>query len=542
MKRVIYFWMSWMLVMMSACTEEPTETTGTITGIVTDTSDGMQPLSGVNVSIPVLGQSTTTGANGTFTFTDVESGNFILMFTKTGYNTEQRTASVVAGKSSSINVQMQATEKKAEIELNPTSLNFGTNQTDLSVTIKNNGNSTAEWSVNLGNNNWLSASEMAGSIQAGRTQSLVFTVDRNFLSEPKSIVVNFHAFGNSYPLTISCAPGNAKSEMAIDPKSIDFGSNDSEKNITIRNTGTTPLNWLAADITESAISLSATEGTVAAGGNSIIKVMLDRSKISGSLNTTFTITDGVKAEVITVTANGSGSGSGSGISSDIVETKGLYAYFPFNSSLDDLGENKLNGFVNSDARYVEGIATGSKALSFSRGEQTAFTVNDGLIDHTSMTVSFWLKDIDEGDLFWVTSSNNWNGKTRMMYLSYVNGHLRYVMDRYHANYWSFDQLGIFTHKVIDDGEWHHIALVSDFNKQNAGFVTTTLYIDGIQMDILKEEYSSSNEKDTSARHFDTGVKFTLGGSNTPNMKIANLRAYTLKLTAEQIKNIFEARQ
>ncbi|MDE6696378.1 MAG: carboxypeptidase-like regulatory domain-containing protein, partial [Muribaculaceae bacterium] len=292
MKRITYLLTICLLALMSACTEEPTVTTGSISGLVTDATDGTEPIAGVNVTIPVLGESTTTGINGTFTFTDVESGNYTLVFTKSGYITEQKNASVVAGKSSAVNVQMKATEKKAEIEFNPSSLNFSTNLSDLSVTIKNNGNSTAEWSLNLGNNPWLSVSEKAGSIQAGRTQSIVFTVDRNFLSEPKSTVVNLHAFGNSYPLTISCAPSNAKSEMTIDPKSIDFGTTDTEKSITIRNTGTATLSWTATGITENAISLSQMSGSVAAGGNSVIKVLLDRSKISGSMSTSFTINDG----------------------------------------------------------------------------------------------------------------------------------------------------------------------------------------------------------------------------------------------------------
>ncbi|MDE6794764.1 MAG: hypothetical protein K2J63_05605, partial [Muribaculaceae bacterium] len=461
-----------------------------------------------------------------------------IVFTKTGYTTEQTTASVVAGKTISVNVQMNPTEKKAAIELNPSSLNFGTNQTDLSVTITNNGNSNAEWSINLGNNNWLSVSEMAGSIQPGRTQSLVFTVDRNYLSEQKSVVVNFHAFGNSYPLTISCAPGNAKSEMSIEPKILDFGSNDTEKNLTIRNTGTTSLNWTANDITEKSLTLSASEGTVAAGGSSVIKVMLDRNQLTGQLNTTFTITDGVRSEVITVTANGSG---GTEIPSDIVETKGLRAYFPFNGNLDDLAENTLYGFVNPEATYINGVVGGTKALSFSRKDETTFSVNDGMIDRTSMSVCFWIKNIDEGNIFWVTSSNESDGHKEMMCLSYTKGQLRYVMNRFYLAVSWYD-LGYFTHKAINDGEWHHIALVSDFNNQNVDHVTTTLYVDGIQMDSIKEEYGAYNEKDTSKRHFDTGVKFSMGGANTPNMSIANLRTYTLKLTANQIKAIYEAKQ
>ncbi len=546
MKRLFYYLMSCMMVWLSGCTEEPTVTTGTISGIVMEASGGTEPLAGVNVTIPVLGESTTTGSAGTFTFTDVESGNYTLIFTKAGYGTEQKNASVVAGKSCSVSVQMKATEKKAEIEFNPSSLNFGTNQTDLSVTIKNNGNTTAEWSFNLGNNNWLSVSEMAGSIQSGRTQSIVFTVDRNYLSEPKSVVINLHAFGNSYPLTISCAPSNAKSEMTIDPKSIDFGTSDTEKNLTIRNTGTATLTWTASGITESALSLSQTSGTVSSGGNSVIKVILDRSKFEGTLTTSFTINDGVKSEVISVTANTNGSGSGDTPGtgdnpSGIVESKGLYAYFPLNGNLNDIWENKLSGYVSPEEKYVGGVSEGTQGLAFARKDGTTFAVNEGLIDTPNMTLSFWIKDVTEGDICWVTSSNT-SPNDQMMSITYRNGHLKYVMTRSHNSYY-FGETGNFTHKAIDDGEWHHVVFVTDYNTLNPGKVTTSLYVDGVLMDTLTESYPYSSESSTTDRHYGTGTKFTIGGKNTPNMRMANLRVYdNRKLNAEQVKNIFNAKQ
>lgn len=533
-----------MLIMIGGCTEEPTVTTGSISGLVVDASNGTDPLVGVNVLIPVLGESTSTGSTGAFTFSDVESGTYIITFTKSGYITEQKNVSVVAGKASSVSVQMKPAEKKAEIEFNPSSLNFSTNLTDLSVTIKNNGNSTAEWSLNLGNNPWLSVSEKAGSIQAGRTQSIVFTVDRNFLSEPKSTVVNLHAFGNSYPLTISCAPSNAKSEMTIDPKSIDFGTSDTEKSLTIRNTGTATLSWTASGITESAISLSPESGTVTAGGNSVIKVLLDRSKLEGTLTTSFTINDGVKSEVISVSANTSGSSDNPGpgdTPSGIVETKGLYAYFPFNSDFKDYGENAINSYCNPEPSFVKGITSDTKALSFSRAESSTFYVNEGLIDNPSVSVCFWLKDINEGNIFWVENA----GGNRQMFLCYREGHLKYVMSRNRQgeSYYDFKDTGNFTHKAIDDGEWHHIAIVSDFNSINKNSITTSLYIDGVLMDTLTESYDASNETSQSYRHFGVGKKFTVGGSNTPNMKIAHLRVYdTRKLTEQQVKNIFNAKQ
>ena len=549
MKRLIYFLSVCMFIVLGGCTEEPTVTTGSISGIVMNASGGSDPISGVNVSIPVLGESTTTGSTGAFSFSDMQAGTYVLTFTKSGYVTEQRNVSVVAGKPATVNVQMKATEQKAEIEFNPSSLNFSTTLSDLSVTIKNNGNATAEWSLNLGNNPWLSVSEKAGSIQSGRTQSIVFSVDRNYLSEPKSTVVNLHAFGNSYPLTISCAPSNAKSEMTIEPKSIDFGSSDTEKSLTIRNTGTATLSWTASGLTESALSLSQQSGSVAAGGNTVIKVLLDRSKLSGSLSTSFTINDGVRSEQISVTANTSGSGSGDNqgggeIPSGLVETKGLYAYFPFNGNLNDVWDNKLNGHVTPEEKYSIGVSEGTQGLSFARKDGTVFSVNDPLIDNSSMSVCFWLKDVNEGDIFWVTSSNSFAGTTKMMSLKFTNGHLKYTFKR-SSNHTDLNggNYGNFTHKVLDDGDWHHITLVSDFNTINAGKVTTSLYVDGIFMDTQTEPYSTDDEKKTSERHYGTGTKFIIGGDNTPNMKIAHLRAYnTRKLNAEQVKNIFNAKQ
>ena len=546
MKRLIYFLSVCIFIVLGGCTEEPTVTTGSISGIVMNASGGSDPISGVNVSIPVLGESTTTGSTGAFSFSDIQAGTYVLTFTKSGYVTEQRNVSVVAGKPATVNVQMKATEQKAEIEFNPSSLNFSTTLSDLSVTIKNNGNATAEWSLNLGNNPWLSVSEKAGSIQSGRTQSIVFSVDRNYLSEPKSTVVNLHAFGNSYPLTISCAPSNAKSEMTIEPKSIDFGSSDTEKSLTIRNTGTATLSWTASGLTESALSLSQQSGSVAAGGNTVIKVLLDRSKIKGSLTTSFTINDGVRSEQITVTANTSGSGIGDNTGtgdtpSGVVESKGLYAYFPFNNDFKDYGENSINSYCNPEPSFVKGVTTETSALSFSRADGSTFYINEGLIDTPSMSVCLWLKNINEGNIFWVETS----GGNRQMFLCYREGHLKYVMNRESQteNYNSFKNTGNYTHKAIDDGEWHHVALVSDFNSINKNKITTSLYIDGILMDTLTEDYNASNETSQSNRHFGVGKKFTLGGTNTPNMKIAHLRVYdTRKLNDEQVKNIYNAKQ
>lgn len=216
------------------------------------------------------------------------------------------------------------------------------------------------------------------------------------------------------------------------------------------------------------------------------------------------------------------------------------AYFSFDDNYNDLSGNDKYAYGNPEPTFAAGPKSGTKALSFSRANGSKVVINDGLIDSPSMTVSLWVKDIDEGTIFWVTSSNNTNGYSDMMKLTFTNGHLRYVMDRYHCYYWSFDNLGHFTHKPIDDGEWHHIALVCDHNILKENHITTTLYVDGTQMDTVTEQYSSWSEKDANTCHFGTGTKFMIGGSNTPNMKIANLRVYDeWQMPADEIKKLYD---
>ena len=532
-----------MTLSLTACTEDPEITTGSIAGTVTSSSGGTEPLSGVTVSILSSGQSTTTGSDGAFTFTNLQAGSYSLQFSKSGYNTNSRTVNVIAGQSYRCDVQMSKVSQEADIVINPSSLNFGTTQTDLSVTIRNNGNITADWSLDLGNNHWLSVSQTGGSIQANKTQSITFTVNRDFLSETKTVVVNLQTFGNSYPIHISCAPRNTTSEMTIDPTELNFGTNLNEKTFTIRNTGKNALNWSVSNLQSDAISLSADKGVVVGGGSSVITVTLDREKFTGTLSTSFLITDGIKDQEVSVTANVSGSGNDNPNNTDsFVVRNGILAYFPFNGNFDDISGNDVYGFGSPDPTFTDGVTAGSQAISFSKVKENAFVVNHGLIDSRSMTISFWIKDISEGNIFHVTSSNKNDGGEEMMTFTYRDGHLKYVVSRY-CNHYTFDSTGNFTHKKIDDGEWHHVAIVSDYNKINYAAATTSLYIDGRLMDTVTENINPFSEGESSNKHYGTGTKFILGGSGVPSMQLAHMRVYDARqLSADEIKTIYEAKQ
>ena len=300
MKRTIYLFVL-LAALVVACTEEERDYTGSIQGIVTE-SGTTTPLSGVQVSVVNLGTSTTTGSDGQFRLNNVEADSYQLQFKKTGYVTNTRSVNVLAGETANCDMQLEPEKKEAEIKIEPSTLNFGTTQTELSVTVTNQGNAATEWSLNLGDNAWLTASPLSGNIAAGKTQSIVFTVNRDQLSATQNVKVTLSAFGNSYTISVSCAPKSAKSEMTVTPTSLDFGETEEEKDLTIKNTGNAVLTWNISGITDECISVSDTEGTVEPEGSKIVKVTLDRTKQTKDLNTSFIISDGIKEQTIAVKA------------------------------------------------------------------------------------------------------------------------------------------------------------------------------------------------------------------------------------------------
>ena len=302
MKTFKYLFLALFCLIVASCTKDPEVLTGDIVGLVTEKNSGTTPLSGVQVSIVSSGLSTSTGSDGKFSFTQLEAGSYKLQFLKEGYKSDTKIVTVISGQVANADMQLTAEEKEALIVINPSSLNFGTTQTELSVNIKNNGNTKTDWSLDLGENAWLSASPTAGQIDANKQQSIVFSVNRDKISETKSTVVNFSAFGNSFPITISCAPKNAKSYMVVEPATLEFGKELKELDLTIKNTGNAPLNWNIAGITEEALSVSESSGTIEAEGSKIIKVFLNREKVVETLTTTFVISDGIKETSVKVTA------------------------------------------------------------------------------------------------------------------------------------------------------------------------------------------------------------------------------------------------
>ena len=275
------------------------ELPGGIYGTVLDKGSG-EPIRNAEITLNPGGKTTVVGSNGTYEFVNLEAGMYTVNVQADGYDHNSKTANVVNGESTACDFHLTKTIINQDLEITPTSLNFGTTQNQLSVTITNRGTEETAWSLNLGNNAWLSATPKSGNIGARKTQTIVFSVNRTLMTKAESAVVSLAAFGNSYPLTISCEI--SKGQLSITPTILNFGEESSEQTFTIKNMGNAAITWRAKDLSVTCLSLSDMGGTLAVGASKVVKLTLDRTALTSDLSTSFTIVDGFTEQEVQVSA------------------------------------------------------------------------------------------------------------------------------------------------------------------------------------------------------------------------------------------------
>lgn len=281
------------------CDPVDVEIFGSIYGIVSDSQSG-QPIANAEITLSPGNESTISGSTGRFEFKDLDAGQYKVSVQAEGYEFNNKQVTVVPGERVSCDISLIA---KDGLKVEPSSLNFESIHTHLSVSITNIGGAEVAWQLGLQNVNWLSANPKSGRIASKKVQTIVFSVNRDYVSSEKSVVLNLTSNGNSYPIAISCLPkGTSKGELTLNKTSINFGETSSEEELELKNTGTAAVNWQLKDVVSTSISLSDSLGTIDAGGSKVIKVYLDREKLTQDLNTSFTISDGTKDHSVSVSA------------------------------------------------------------------------------------------------------------------------------------------------------------------------------------------------------------------------------------------------
>ena len=88
--------------------------------------------------------------------------------------------------------------------------------------------------------------------------------------------------------------------MSVEPEILDFGNDLQELPLTIKNAGTTSLNWTIANPTEPAMTLSENSGSIPSQGTKVVKVFLNRSNGAVNINTTLVLSDGIKEQTVQI--------------------------------------------------------------------------------------------------------------------------------------------------------------------------------------------------------------------------------------------------
>lgn len=120
-------------LLIISCTKDIVDTTGNLIGVISDSRSGAF-LSGVSVALSPTGKTITTGIDGKYEFRDVESQEYSISVSKSGYKSDKKTAFVQAGNDT--NLDFQLTPSTGNLVLSQNSIDFGNEITTLTISVQ----------------------------------------------------------------------------------------------------------------------------------------------------------------------------------------------------------------------------------------------------------------------------------------------------------------------------------------------------------------------------------------------------------------------
>jgi hypothetical protein len=262
-------WMLSMLLVFAACTKDIVDTTGNISGIVSDAYT-QQPLTGASVTISPLGKSYTTGSDGRYEFQNIEAQEYSVQVTKTNYQTNKKTITVSAGQDATLDFQL--TPSSPLLSVSQTTLDFGADATTLTFNIYNTGNAPLTWQVSE-DVAWLNCSPTSGSINKEEQVSVIVNVDRTGLDRGNyAQTLAISSNGGSAVIRINMTVRGFT--MSVSPEALDFGSSITALNLALTNTGSGNITY-SLSTSNDWIRLNKTSGTFSSTDN--VTVSVDRT-------------------------------------------------------------------------------------------------------------------------------------------------------------------------------------------------------------------------------------------------------------------------
>ena len=427
MKKKFFFLGFCICLLFFSCSKDEEVLTGTINGFVSDYTNPNTAIAGATVTINSKGLTKTTGSDGRFEFSGLEPGTYSISVSANNYQATSKQVTIYAGQIASCDFQLE--KGSTSVNIDPLNIVFGRNVDQASFTITNNSNGALNYTIS-NYPDYIQVTPASATIAAKGKQAIGLAVlNRSSITTTLNGQLTVNVGNDSYIVSISVEPyQDEKVNVDINPQSLSFDSNTEQLSFTMTSNNSFSNNYTITTNLD-VLTLSQESGTLLSRGQNTIGVTVNKRKeIDAARNGQITISMGGNTYIVSVHIDKyvEGGGGNDTPATDVVN--GLTAYFTFEGNLNDQTETGLSG-IGIGSTFTDSF-NGTQALSISANDNSYFSIPDGLIDQYEMSVSFWVKDLNDGHVFHAVSNNNNNNTFALVMKS---GLLKFFANNYRLN-------------------------------------------------------------------------------------------------------------
>ena len=211
-------------LLLTACSPDPVDTTGSISGTIYDADESDRPLKGVQVTI--TGHETsitkTSDAQGKFSFANIEIGEYTIQASLQDYATQTATVYVSVGQQRQQDFHLR--RARSDLYVVNHQLDFGVTTNQIGLDIENRGQALMKWEV-IENIDWLEFSPRSGEVRSGDKATITVIVNRSgkeFGDYKGSFVISTKDSGSeTINVTMSVSSGSDESLPQVSMLGVD---------------------------------------------------------------------------------------------------------------------------------------------------------------------------------------------------------------------------------------------------------------------------------------------------------------------------------
>lgn len=162
----------------------------------------------------------------------------------------------------SLKVNVEVEKKVAKIEVEPTTLDFGEDESVMTFNVKNVGNAgKIDWNITGLDVDWIKIDPMKGSLEENKTQAVKVSLARELVKEKVKTTVLINAAGESFPIEI-LAEESKKRYIVANPVAVSLGERNEETLTLFSYNGSTNYSVVVKEANIGWLNLSKTSGTI----------------------------------------------------------------------------------------------------------------------------------------------------------------------------------------------------------------------------------------------------------------------------------------